>query len=111
MSLLSAAQLLVAFVGDRVARIEQVPPIPGQTPALVSVRIVFQSGRTLTFPVYPDRGFVFDDEPHQPTVQTNAAPADLVGIISDTGIAAYPSEAAFLNEWEQNPTTGAWRRR
>ena len=116
---MTAAELLSAFVGDRISKIEQYQGHDASArPGFVYLRIVFESGRTLIFPIARDVGFSYDDEPGPPARRAgNATPVDddlpqgQFGMISEGGVAAYPSEEAFLADWQQDPATRAWHRK
>jgi hypothetical protein len=116
---MTAAELLSAFVGDRISRIEQFHGSDASArPGFIHLRLVFESGRTLIFPIARDVGFSYDDEPWPLARRTGNAttvdedlPNGQFGMISEGGVAAYPSEEAFLSDWQQDPATRAWHRK
>lgn len=116
---MTAAELLAAFVGDRVSRVEQHPGQGDQArPGYFYLHVLFESGRILIFPIAREVGFLFDDEParqvredQQPLTGEQLVLPDPFGIISEQGVAAYPSEEAFLKDWEVDPATQSWRRK
>jgi len=138
---LTASQLLAAFVDDRVTRIEQTRTASDVARDGFSIKVLFESGRSLTFPITAELGFAFDDEGRIATPSshvsraaaaeethslqtdsrvsssaaadssTTAEPVDVHGVITEQGVAAYPTEEALRSEWEQDATTGTWRRR
>lgn len=138
---MTATQLLAAFVGDRVVKIEQTRTASDIARDGFSIHMVFESGRSLTFPITADLGFAFDDEgrlaqtspqplrittadeahalrgdsrvssPALAAESSTADPVELHGVITAQGVAAYPTEEALRSEWEQDAATGIWRRR
>lgn len=140
---MTASQLLAAFVGDRVMRIEQTRTASDVARGGFSIHVLFESGRSLTFPITAEFGFAFDDEGRAATPSSHTlrapgeethpmrtdsrlsssaaadastdeeqvAPVDVHGVITEQGVAAYPTEEALRSEWEQDATTGTWRRR